>query len=201
MEYVMALSRLIATAISVYTLLIWIRVMLTWVRIPDPYFSSSPLLRFLSAVVDPFLGMFGGIRWMRWGSIDFSPIMGLMVLSICQSIFSLFGTYGRITPAMVASIVIQGLWGYILSPLFWFALILLGFRLFYCYHRSSGSIMAIQILDNVGRGLFDFVQRLFFGHKAVGMRLLVWTSFLFYLALYIALRYGVSSLSALLVRL
>lgn len=201
MQYVMAASRFLAAAISVYTLLIWVRVILTWVRIPEPYFQTSPLLRFLSAIVDPYLAMFRGITWMRRGAIDFTPVMALMVLSILQSIFSLFGAYGTITLPMVAGLCIQAVWGYIVSPLFWFVLILLGIRLFFCYYRSASSLMMIQALDRLARFPLDFTQKLFFGHRPVGMRLLVWTAFIFFLILYFALRTGVAWLTGYLVRL
>ena len=201
MEYAMAASRFVAVAISIYTLLIWIRVMLTWVQIPGPYFQNSPLLRVHSALVDPYLDMFRHIRWARRGRIDFSPVVALMVLSILQSIFSLFGAYGRVTPPMVAALVIQACWNYMLAPLCWFALLLVGIQVFLTYRRDGRNSPVLMALEGMSRGFLDFVQRLFFGHRLVSMRRLAWWSFTFYLVLYFLLRLGTSRLASYLIRL
>ncbi|MDD7201332.1 MAG: YggT family protein [Sphaerochaetaceae bacterium] len=201
MEYAMAASRFVAVAISIYTLLIWVRVMLTWVQIPGVYFQSSPLLRLLSSIVDPYLDMFRHIRWARRGHIDFSPVVALMVLSILQSIFSLFGAYGRITPPMVASLVIQAFWNYILAPLCWFAMLVVGIQLFLTYRSDRRSTPFVVVMEGMSRSFIDFVQRLFFGHRLVGLRRLAWWSFAFYLVLYFLLRFGTSQLASYLIRL
>lgn len=199
MELVMSASRFLATAISVYTLLIWVRIMLTWIQIPGTYFESSPLLRFLASLVDPFLDMFRGIRWMRTRFIDFSPVMALMVLSIFQSIFTLFGVYGTITPQMVASLVVQALWNYILSPLCWFSMVLVGLELIMTYGRPGARSPFALVIDSLSRRFLDFVQHLFFPNRLVGLRRLAWWSFLFYVLLYAGLRYGVHLLASVLI--
>lgn len=192
MEYVMAASRLMATLISVYTLLIWIRVVFTWVHIPGQRPEDTPLLGWLCKIVDPYLHLFSGTKWARRGMVDFSPIIALALLSLLQGMFSVFGAYGRLSPGMVGALTLQTLWGYLLSPLFWFAMVLLGVRLFFCYYRSPNTLRAIMLLDRVDRSLLDFTQRLFFGHRAVSIRTLVWTSFVFFVALYALCRWGIN---------
>lgn len=198
MDIVMTACRFLAALLSVYSLLIWIRVLFSWVRVP---LERNPILFWLARITDPYLDLFKGIRWMRLRTIDFTPVAALAVLSLAQGILGFYGTYGRMTPGMMLAMAVRTLDGYLISPLCVFAVILLGVRLVFCYHRSPRSLSIIAFLDSLDGGILDFYQKLCFGTRAVSVRTVVWTSFLATLFLSLALHWGVGALCGLLVRL
>jgi YggT family protein len=72
-----AITRLIATVIYIETLLILVRVAISWFPQIDPW---HPLVRLLRAVVDPVLLPFRRLL-PTFGGIDFSPVLAIIVLT------------------------------------------------------------------------------------------------------------------------
>jgi YggT family protein len=86
--------------VSLYSTLIFIRIILTWfpgVRLGRPY-------TFLSKITDPFLSLFSGVRFFRMGNMDFSPIAAFVILSIAGNIVLVLSEIGRISAGIVAYI-------------------------------------------------------------------------------------------------
>ncbi len=79
------LSAVISAAFRIYSLLILIRVLLTWLN-PDPYrsFMGHPLVRLLDRVTDPVLAPLRRIVPPIGGTIDISPIVALILLEIAR---------------------------------------------------------------------------------------------------------------------
>ena len=79
------LSATISAAFRIYSLLILIRVLLSWVN-PDPYRSlvSHPLMRLLNRVTDPLLRPLRRIVPPIGGTVDISPIVALILLEIAR---------------------------------------------------------------------------------------------------------------------
>lgn len=196
----MQLARVLASLVSIYSFLIWIRVVFTWVRIPGQM-MENPVLTFLRKIVDPYLNWFSPLSGLKRSNFDLTPLAALAVLSIFQSIFRMFGTYGKLTIGMVLAMIVQTLWGYLVSPLFWFIMIILVIRLVFCYRRSPNTMYYIRMLDSMDGDLLDFAQRLFFSGKAVSDRTVVWSSTIFYLVAFLAAKYLVGLLVSFLVRL
>jgi YggT family protein len=92
---------------------------------------------------------------------------------------------------MVVALIIQTLWSYLLSPVFWFLFILLGFRLFFCYRRSARTISYITMLDSLIGGILNWVQRLFYPKRTINDRQLVTTALVFFIVLYIAASFAI----------
>ena len=180
----MTIASIAASLLSFYSLLIWLRIVLTWIRIPGQL-QENPLAALLGRIVDPYLAWFRGIGSLRRSRLDLTPLVALAVLSVVQSMLRLYGSYGRLTVGMVFALVLQTLWSYLLSPVFWFLIILLGIRLVLCYKRSPGVIGYISMLDSMIGGVLNWVQRLFYPKKAVNDRQLVITSLVFFIAAYI----------------
>ncbi len=67
-------------AISIYNLLIFARVIMSWI-IHDPY---HPIYRFLFSLTEPVLGPLR--RIIPSGMLDFSPIVAYFLLQILQNI-------------------------------------------------------------------------------------------------------------------
>ncbi|MFA6775633.1 MAG: YggT family protein [Sphaerochaetaceae bacterium] len=196
----MYLAKFLATMISIYSFLIWIRVIFTWVRIPGQM-MENPLLTFLKKIVDPYLNWFSPLTGLKRSNFDLTPLAALAVLSIFQSILRMYGSYGRLTIGMVLAMIVQTLWGYLVSPLFWFIMIILVIRLIFCYRRSPNTMHYIRMLDSIDGSLLNFVGRTFFAGKTVNDRTIVWTSTIFYFVAYLICKYLVGLLISFLVRL
>lgn len=74
-----ALADLANGFLSIYTWVILIRVLLSWVN-PDPF---NPIVQFLVRVSDPYLDLFRRII-PPIGAIDISPMIALLVLQVVQ---------------------------------------------------------------------------------------------------------------------
>ncbi len=174
----MSIASIVATLLSFYSLLIWLRIILTWIRVPGQT-QENPLAYYIGKVVDPYLSWFrGGISSLKRSHIDLTPpLVALAVLSVVQSMLRFYGgAYGTITIGMVVALILQTLWSYLLSPVFWFLIILLGFRLFFCYKRSAKTISYITMLDSLIGGVLNWVQRIFYPKRTINDRQLVTTA-------------------------
>nr|WP_319473251.1 YggT family protein [uncultured Sphaerochaeta sp.] len=181
----MSIASVVASLLSFYSLLIWLRIILTWIRVPGQT-QENPLAYYIGKVVDPYLSWFRGISSLRRSHIDLTPLVALAVLSVVQSMLRFYGAYGTITIGMVVALILQTLWSYLLSPVFWFLIILLGFRLFFCYKRSAKTISYITMLDSLIGGVLNWVQRIFYPKRTINDRQLVTTALVFFIVLYIA---------------
>jgi len=186
----MSIASIVASLLSFYSLLIWLRIILTWIRVPGQT-QENPLAYYIGKVVDPYLSWFRGISSLRRSHIDLTPLVALAVLSVVQSMLRFYGAYGTITIGMVVALIIQTLWSYLLSPVFWFLIILLGFRLFFCYKRSAKTISYITMLDSLIGGVLNWVQRLFYPKRTINDRQLVTTALVFFIVLYIAASFAI----------
>ncbi|HOX13658.1 MAG TPA: YggT family protein [Spirochaetales bacterium] len=98
--------RLAAAAASLYMLLLMARIILTWF----PSAVEGRPLHLLSSVTDPYLDLFRGIPWLSTGSMDFSPLAALAVLSVLTQILSTAAAYGRISLGIVLALVLRAGW-------------------------------------------------------------------------------------------
>lgn len=117
-----AVMRFISGALSVYMILIFIRVLLTWFQ-GAAYGRPMEILR---SVTDPYLNWFRRFPFLRAGSMDFSPIAGIMVLVIILNIANRIAFTGTITLGIILAIIVGSIWnavGWILTFFFILALI------------------------------------------------------------------------------
>ncbi|NBK22893.1 MAG: YggT family protein, partial [Spirochaetia bacterium] len=168
----MTIASILASLLSFYSLLIWLRIVLTWIRVPGQT-QENPLAYYLGKIVDPYLSWFKGISSLRRSRFDLTPLVALAALSVVQSMLRLYGSYGSLTVGMVFALVLQTLWSYLVSPIFWFVIIMLGIRLVFCYRRSPQSIGYITMLDSMIGGVLNWVQNLIYPKKAINDRQLV----------------------------
>ena len=75
---------ILASLTSIYAIICVVRIVLTWI----PSATFSPVTKFLASICDPYLDLFHGIRWMRMGSLDFSPAIALCLLGAVSTILS-----------------------------------------------------------------------------------------------------------------
>lgn len=111
--------RIFAGAISVYSLMCVARIILTWI----PGAIYSPVGRFLTAVCDPYLNFFR-VPWLRFGALDFSPLLALSVLSMASFVLQNLSAGARITFGAILALVIQIAWSIVASILLFLIIIL-----------------------------------------------------------------------------
>lgn len=78
MNYFQLTARIISMLLMIYYLIIILDLILSWLR-------STSLSRFKSLIhnlSEPYMRHFRGISWLRFGMLDFSPILGLMLLGL-----------------------------------------------------------------------------------------------------------------------
>ena len=75
----MTIASILASLLSFYSLLIWLRIVLTWIRVPGQT-QENPLAYYLGKIVDPYLSWFKGISSLRRSRFDLTPLVGLAAL-------------------------------------------------------------------------------------------------------------------------
>ncbi len=157
--------RILTAALSIYSLLCVIRIFLTWI----PGLSYSPFGRFLSSICDPFLNLFSGIRWLRFGAIDFSPIVALAVLSMASFVLENLSHGGQISFALILALIIQTAWS-IFTAILLFLIIIVAIRLIVVW---TGGDRKSSIWYQIDSSLSPFVYsitKLFSGGKPVAYK-------------------------------
>lgn len=102
---------ILSAAVTIYTMLCFVDIILSWV--PGVKFTSFG--RFISAICDPFMNLFSNIPFLRFGSVDFSPMISIGLLSIISSVLSGITRTGRIYFGGILASVIYMLWNVISS--------------------------------------------------------------------------------------
>lgn len=167
--------------IYIYNLLCIIRVALTWI----PGLSYSPFVRFLSAICDPFLNLFSRIRWLRFGAIDFSPLLAIAVLSM---IASFCGTLAVGLPFSLATIlaqIIRSMWT-IISDIILFFMIIVAARLIVALVGGDKNSSLWNQIDSSLSPLVYTITKPFSGGRPVAYR----NALVFVLVLLIASNFG-----------
>lgn len=144
----------ISRLIGLYLMLIWIRIIFSWF---SPYPRPGSFTYFLSMLVDPYLDMFR-TKFLRMGFFDFSPLIGIGVLEVVRSIFTIYGTYGVMRLSFIVQLFIEMFWSYGISLFF------IMFGLFLLL-RTIGSFMPgtrFQMNMNALTGSIENMERRFF---------------------------------------
>ncbi len=111
----------LSAAIIIYTIICLISIFMTW--IPGAKFTKFG--KIISAITDPYLRIFSGRGWLRFGNIDFSPILAIGILSILSSILGGITSTGRIYFGGILATIISMLWSVCSSILTIFFLLIL----------------------------------------------------------------------------
>ena len=163
MEGIMrTIMNLLANLAGLYSLLIFIRVVLTWFSRAD---YGKPVA-LLTRVTDPYLSWWRRVPGLRLGFLDLSPIAAMAALSIVQTVFSTIARYGRISLGIILAISLSALWS-AASFILGFCIIILIIRFFaYMTNRNiTGNFW--QIIDTISRPLLYRIQRIIFRDRLV----------------------------------
>jgi YggT family protein len=88
MELVVFLLQVLAQTLSIYTLVLLVRVLLSWFPNLD---WSNPILSSVSAITDPYLNAFRGLI-PPVGGLDLSSLVAFVALQLAQSLLGFGAT-------------------------------------------------------------------------------------------------------------
>ena len=112
---------ILAAALSLYTLLCFIYILMSW--FPGAKFTKFG--HFMTAVCEPYMGLFRKMSFLRIANIDFSPIVSLGLLSLASAILAGIQRTGRIFLGGILGTVLNSLWGIASSIMGIFTLLIL----------------------------------------------------------------------------
>lgn len=156
--YLMKGAQLISRLLWGYSILIWVRIMLSWfVRFPQP----GGFTYYIGKIVDPYLRIFKKTK-MTTGRLDFSPILAIGLIELLRSIFAFYGMNGYLTLGLCLYYFLQAFWSYCISFYFMFAIILLITKTISSFAKNPAFYnMGSQFGDAVS-GLTNITRNLFF---------------------------------------
>ena len=153
---------LLAALAGLYSLLILIRIILTWF---GPIHYRKPIL-FLAAITDPYLNWWRQKLNLRAGTLDLSPIAAMAALSVLQTICSAAAIEGRISLRIILSVCFNALWSAI-SFILGFCLIVLVLRFIAYMINSDMHSTFWRVVDSISRPLLYRINRMIFGKRLV----------------------------------
>ena len=153
---------LLSGIISIYMLLIIIRIVMTWF---STQYSNDPR-NFLVKICDPYLNYFRKLN-LRLGNVDFSPILAITVLVILSNILNQIGSHGQITVGIILAVVISSVW-YALSSLLTFFIIFIILRLIMLLVSTNTYSPFASGLDSILVPLASRAAGFFVKNKATG---------------------------------
>lgn len=160
----MFILRIISAFLSLYSLLCLLRIIITWI----PNYSYSKPADILAQICDPYMNLFRGIKWLRFGSFDFSPALALCILGAGSQLFSSLANGGYINLQMILAMIL-GIFFLILSSLIFFLIILFAIRLILIMinrdsYNTSG-FMANQIDSSISPIVYRIARTFAMGRR------------------------------------
>jgi YggT family protein len=153
---------ILAGLLGLYSLLIIIRIILTWFS--DGQFGTAAGV--LSRITDPYLDWWRRRLNLRAGYLDLSPIAAMAALSVAQTICSAIAQTGKISLRLVLVICLSALWSAV-SFLLGFCLIVLVLRLIAYLANANMFGTFWRIIDSISQPLLYRVSRIIFGKRIV----------------------------------
>jgi YggT family protein len=156
------LLSIISGLLMLYSLLILIRMLLSWVS--SVHFGKFYI--YLCRITDPYLFWFSRFKIFRSGNIDLSPIAALAVLTIVNNIVGRISETGTITIGFILALVLSAVWASI-SYIIIFFIIIVALRLI-AYLLSANIYSSFwRIIDFVSRPVIYYLNRLLFRNRIV----------------------------------
>lgn len=148
--------------VSVYMLLLFIRILLSWL---GGIRSMGRPAELLASITDPYLNMFRGLRFLRIGNFDFSPIAGLILLSLLGRVFARLAMAQNVTLGLLLGLIVEMLISAVAFLAFIF-LILAIIRLVGILMDLGRDSHFMLVLDSLFQPLsFRLAARLFSGRR------------------------------------
>ena len=152
-----ALMTVLGGATSLYMILIFIRIMLTW-------FSGvgyGKPVELLSNITDPYLNWFRRFPILRTAALDLSPIAALAILSVVNNIFMTLARHGSITMGFILGLLLSIVWSAASFILGFFLIILVLRFIAYLTNRNVYGFFW-RIIDTLSRPILFRINRIIF---------------------------------------
>ena len=192
----MKLSLFLARLLNVYSILIWVRIILSWI-FPNP--SRQNWIYWIGRIVDPYLKAFQN-KTSVIGRLDFSPILAVGTLYVVESILQYYGYYGTITLSMFLYVFLAAFWNYGLSIYFWILFFALVFKTIASFSRSPQMWGMADGIGSAARPVTDFV-RSFAKNRILSERTVNLISLALVLVVWFMVKYLVGWLGTLVLRI
>ena len=192
----MKLSLFLARLLNVYSILIWVRIILSWI-FPNP--SRQNWIYWIGRIVDPYLKAFQN-KTSVIGRLDFSPILAVGTLYVLESILQYYGYYGTITLSMFLYVFLAAFWNYGLSIYFWILFFALVFKTIASFSRSPQMWGMADGIGSAARPVTDFV-RSFAKNRILSERTVNLISLALVLIVWFMVKYLVGWLGTLVLRI
>jgi len=178
----------LSALVSVYMLLIIFRVLLTWFQGR----LNGRGVEILMKITDPYMNKFRGISWLRFGFLDFSPVVAIALLGLLSQIFNSLAVSGTLNPMLVVVYILGSIWNFF-AFFINLLIFMMVFRLITLLFFSTWNHQVLFQIDNI---LYKVVARIlgFFTTRTVkfSMALAICAGILLFLR--IAVGIGVSYL-------
>jgi YggT family protein len=163
-ELMHAFLNLLSALISIYSILILIRILISWFSGSNYY--SRPV-EILGRITDPYLNWWRNVLNLRIGIMDLSPIVAIAVLSMVRNIIYSISTYEQITIGTILALILASVWS-IVSFVLGFFIIVLIIRMFaYITNRNILSPFW-RVVDSISQPVLYKTNRIIFGRKIPG---------------------------------
>jgi YggT family protein len=147
---------------SLYMLVIFVRIILTWFRGND----YGRFMEILCRITDPYLNWFRRIPGLRIGFLDLSPIAAVAVLSMLNRIFAILSHYGFVTLGIVLAMLLQAVWS-AFHFLLIFVIAVLVLRLIAYIGNMNIYNPFWRVVDTISRSVLYRICRIFFGRRII----------------------------------
>jgi len=187
--------RILSSLVSIYMLIIFIRIILTWFSGMD----QGRILEILSMITDPYLNWFRRFQAFRFGYMDLSPIVALGVLSLVNRVLYTLAAYGTISLGIVLALILQAAWGAVSFFLGFLIIVLVLCLIANLLKLGSNSFWSI--IESISRPVLYRINRFIFKDRIVNFTTGIIVSLAVLVAAYMVLNIAVFFVSTLLVRL
>ena len=211
MELLQKICSFLAWILGVYSTVILIRIIVSWILLfarrsswrngngfnPENPDGPGPLASvdsILGKICDPYLKAFSGVTSLKRSNIDLTPLLALVVLNFVRSVLGMFATVGQLNLWTVLAIFVNGIWYSFFTFILVSLIILLIIRLVLGYSNTAETNNWINTIDPILDRPVSRVYKLFFKGKQTDDQKVVIASIIFYVVVLIGLKWAVNLL-------
>lgn len=191
----MNIFSILASVVSIYTLLCLVRVMLSW-------FPGAEYSRFgqvLRQMCDPYLDIFRRFRFLRFSSFDFTPAIGLCVLMALQAFFNSLAMGKAFRISTILSMLVMLVGNIFTSVLGFFAVIILVRLIVYLIiGDGQGSYSIWTAMDRAISPIIFRIAGLVFRNQSISFVKALVTSFIILAVFAVGIAYALGVLGTLI---
>jgi YggT family protein len=149
------LANIVRLLFSIYIILIFIRVLFAWLR-PNMF---NPIVRFVYTLTNPYLRLFAGLKFLRIGVFDLTPILAFYFLYLLQELLYRAILMGYFSLEILLSLCILLLFRFVYFILIIF-LIVLALRFIFELSRFRGNNPLIAAVYSLSEPALRPVRRM-----------------------------------------